>query len=89
MSDAELIANFKSDQGIGGTYHDTKIQLYLDEVKEYLKDAGISESVMSSASATGVILRGMSDLWNSVSNDVKFSTYFMQRVTQLAYKKGV
>lgn len=86
MDNAELLKAFKADQGIGGTYHDEKIQLYIDEVKEYLLDAGVNSTVMESECAKGVILRGMSDLWNSGVGDVKFSTYFMQRATQLTYK---
>lgn len=86
MDNTELLKAFKADQGIGGTYHDTKIQLYIDEVKEYLLDAGVNSTVIESECAKGVILRGMSDLWNSGAGDVKFSTYFMQRATQLSYK---
>lgn len=86
MDNTELLKAFKADQGIGGTYHDEKIQLYIDEVKAYLLDAGVNSTVIESECAKGVILRGMSDLWNSGAGDVKFSTYFMQRVTQLRYK---
>lgn len=87
MTDAELLAKVKSALGIGGTYQDDTLQIYIDEVKEYLRSAGISEAVILSKKAIGVICRGVSDLWNYGAGSASLSEYFMQRATQLALEE--
>lgn len=89
LTDEELLQKVKSALGIGGTYQDTTLTVYIDEVKEYLEDAGVDTNLINSNKAVGVICRGVSDLWNYGSGDAKLSLYFMQRVAQLAYKKVV
>lgn len=69
--------------GITGTYQDATIQGYIDEVTEFLLDAGVSESNIT----VGVIARGVSDLWNYGGAEGELSPYFIQRATQLAFKK--
>lgn len=73
----------KSAMGITGAYHDATLQVYFDEVVDFLKGAGVPASSMTS----GVIARGVSDLWNYGGEGGKLSTYFMQRATQLALKR--
>ena len=41
-----------------------RVSFDLDEVLFYLRDAGVSEDVLESDAATGIIVRGVSDLWN-------------------------
>lgn len=89
LTDEELLQKVKSALGIGGTYQDDTLQIYIDEVKEYLEDAGVDVKLINSTKALGVICRGVSDLWNYGSGDAKLSLYFMQRAAQLAYKKVV
>lgn len=83
----ELLEKVKSALGITGTYQDNTLQLYIDEVKEYLLNAGVSQSTIDSSSSVGVIARGVSDLWNYGSGNTALSPYFMQRAIQLAYQK--
>lgn len=87
MTDKELLAKVKSALGIGGTYQDDTLQIYVDETKEYLRSAGISEAVILSKKAIGVICRGVSDLWNYGAGNAQLSLYFMQRATQLALEE--
>lgn len=87
MTDKELLAKVKSALGIGGTYQDDTLQIYIDETKEYLRSAGISEAVILSKKAIGVICRGVSDLWNYGAGSASLSEYFMQRATQLALEE--
>lgn len=87
MTDKELLAKVKSALGIGGTYQDDTLQIYIDETKEYLRSAGISEAVILSKKAIGVICRGVSDLWNYGAGNAQLSLYFMQRATQLALEE--
>lgn len=72
----------KSALGITGTYHDTTLQQYFDEVVDFLRGAGVSYANMTS----GIIARGVADLWNYGGEGGKLSTYFMQRATQLAMR---
>ena len=47
-----------------------------------MKDAGVSEANIT----TGVVARGVADLWDYGSGSGQLSTYFKQRATQLAYR---
>lgn len=77
------LSQVKSALGIVGEYQDDTLQQYFDEVVEFLKDSGVSEANITA----GIVARGVSDLWNYGSGDGKLSTYFMQRATQLAYRR--
>lgn len=83
-----MLEQVKANLGITGTYQDTTIQGYIDEVKQYLLDGGVDESVVDSESSAGIITRGVADLWNYGSGGTSLSPYFIQRAIQLAYKEG-
>ena len=87
MTDEELLTKIKSGLGITGTYQDETLKVYIADVKSFLIDAGVSETVVNSSESVGVIMRGVTDLWNYGSGGTSFSQYFMQRATQLAYKE--
>lgn len=74
--------NVKKSLGITGNYQDNTLTQYIDEVKAFLVDAGVPESKITS----GVISRGVADLWNYGAGEGKLSPYFMIRATQLALK---
>lgn len=78
-----LLPSVKISLNITGSYQDDTIAEYIDEVVGFLKDAG----VVASDITPGIVARGVSDLWNYGSDGGKLSTYFMQRATQLSYKK--
>ena len=73
----------KAALGITGTYQDETIQQYVDEVVSFLVDSGVAQKNIT----TGIVARGVSDLWNYGGAEGKLSPYFIQRATQLAYKK--
>lgn len=89
MAEITLLDKIKSALGITGNYQDTTLTIYIDEVKAYMLDAGVAESVIESDSSAGVIARGVTDLWNYNNGDGKLSEYFYQRVTQLALRTVV
>ena len=89
MENAELLLKIKSGLGITGTYQDDTIQVYIDEVKEFMRDAGVKKEVVDDTASVGCIMRGVADLWNYSSGGVKFSDYFEKRVIQLACKGDV
>lgn len=82
MADSSMLEKVKNALGIVGEYQDETLKVYIEEVKSFLVDAGVAESNITS----GIVARGVADLWNYGSGDGKLSSYFMQRATQLAYK---
>lgn len=81
-----MLDKVKANLGITGSYQDTTIQGYIDEVKEFLIDGGVSKEIVDDESSAGVITRGVADLWNYGSGGAKLSPYFKQRAIQLCYK---
>lgn len=77
-----MLEQVKTALGITGDYQDDTIAEYIAEVKAFLRDAGVAEANITS----GVVARGVSDLWNYGAGDGQLSPYFIQRATQLAYK---
>ena len=83
MADAGMLTNVKNALGIEGDYQDDTISEYIDEVTAFLTDAGVKSAYITS----GIVARGVADLWNYGAADGKLSDYFMNRATQLSYKK--
>ena len=83
MVDETMLANVKSALGIEGDYQDNTISQYIEEVIAFLTDAGVKSAYITS----GIVSRGVADLWNYGAADGKLSQYFMQRATQLSYKQ--
>lgn len=83
MTEAELLHKVKASLGITGTYQDETLRPYLDDIRMYMLDAGVSQKTVNSSASVGVISRGVSDLWNYGSGNGKLSEYFIQRVIQL------
>ena len=79
----ELIESVKQGLGITGNFLDNTLQIYIDEVKGYMKSSGVSDDLINSTCSIGVIVRGVSDLWNYGTGTANFSQYFIQRVIQL------
>lgn len=82
---ADTLNKVKSALGITGNYQNETLTVYIDEVKAYMRSAGVSEEVINSNASAGVIARGVTDLWNYNGGAGKLSDYFYQRVSQLAY----
>ena len=76
------LSDVKTALGVTGDYQDDTLQIYIDEVEDTLKDAGVSAANITS----GIVARGVSDLWNYGEGGGKLSPYFFQRATQLSYK---
>lgn len=78
-----FLDDVKTALGITGNYQDDTIQVYFDETMDFLKNAGVRERNIT----TGLVARGVADLWNYGGAEGKLSPYFIQRATQLSYKK--
>lgn len=87
MTDQELLAKVKIGIGITGAYQDETLLTYIEEVKNFLFDAGVPENIVNGSDSVGVITRGVSDLWNYGTGSAEFSPYFIQRAVQMVYKK--
>lgn len=77
-----VLADVKQALGITGDYQDSTLNQYIAEVKAFLIDAGVAEANITS----GIIARGVADLWNYGAGEGKLSSYFMMRASQLALK---
>ena len=77
-----LIDDVKKALGITGDYQDATLTVWINEVVEVIKGAGVPEARITA----GVVARGVSDLWNYGAGEGKLSPYFYKRVAQLALK---
>lgn len=77
------LAEVKAALGITGDYQDSTLTVYYNEVVDFIRNAGIADANITS----GIVARGVSDLWNYGGAEGTLSEYFIQRVSQLAYKK--
>lgn len=82
-----MLAGVKNALGITGTFMDATISIYIDEITDYMSNAGVSAGII--AASVGVIARGVNDLWNNNAGNGKLSPYFYDRVSQLALKSNV
>lgn len=75
-----FLNDVKNALGVTGTYQDNTLTIYINEVVAFLVGAGVAESNITS----GIVARGVADLWNYGSGEGKLSEYFMQRAAQLS-----
>lgn len=78
------LTSVKEAIGLTGDYQDGTIQQWIDEAVDFLKNAGVAEKNIT----TGIVARGVVDLWNYGAGDGKLSEYFVQRAAQLSMKRG-
>lgn len=84
LNDTEILNKVKSALGVTGDYQNDTLTIYIDDVKSFMKNAGVSDAVICDVQNVGTICRGVADLWNYGSGDTGLSEYFKQRVAQLA-----
>lgn len=90
MTDAALLEKVKIGLfgSANGDWRDEMLMVYINEVKDFMKRAGVSDAVLNSDASVGCIMLGVNDLWNYSSGGVELSNYFKQRVVQLAKDGG-
>lgn len=86
MAEPTMLEQVKAALGITGNFTDTTINVYIADVVDYMRGAGVSQSVIDRSA--GVVARGVSDLWDNDGGNVKYSPYFHERVSQLALRGG-
>jgi hypothetical protein len=88
LADADRLAKVKTALGMNGNdYQNETLSVYIDEVLEFMMDAGVQREVAESTAAVGCLAIGVNDLWNYSSGGVRFSEYFKSRVVQLSLKR--
>ena len=88
MNTETLLSKVKIALLIEGEYHDNMLKIYIDEVLDYMRSAGVPEDTLQLEKVIGAVARGVTDLWNFGAGNGKLSEYFYQRVIQLV-KWGV
>lgn len=78
-----LLSKVKIALLIEGDYHNEMLKIYIDEVLNYMRSAGVPEDTMQTDKIIGAVARGVTDLWNFGAGNGKLSEYFYQRVVQL------
>lgn len=87
MAEFNILTTVKTALGLqDNNYFDAVLQIYIDEVKQYLLSGGCKQSVVDSENSAGVIARGVADLWNYGSGNAELSPYFKERAIQLCSK---
>ena len=85
MADAfDMLTTVKTALNITGNYQDAALQTYIDEINEYMKSAGVDDSLINTKVSAGTVTRGVADLWNYGAGAGKLSSYFYERVIQLS-----
>lgn len=74
-----ILGEVKKRLGIADDSNDDALTGLIDDVKAYAASAGISDEVLDSDKAYGLITRGVSDLWA----DNPLSDVFKMRLVQL------
>lgn len=78
----DFLTAVKNALGIVGDYQDDMLSQYIDEVISFLNDAGVPTAKIPS----GIVTRGVADLWSFGAGNGELSEYFKMRATQLSYK---
>lgn len=86
MTDAELLIECKKGLNIqvASTDFDGVLTQKLLAVKSYMKSAGVSDDTMLDDLAVGIIVMGVTDLWNMGGGEIKLSPAFNVLLSQLA-----
>jgi hypothetical protein len=81
MTDSELLEQVKNGLNIYGDTLDNTLSIYIDEIKAFMKDAGVPVE----AASVGIIVKGVGDLYFNGS----LSDYFYKRLFQLRVVENV
>lgn len=84
LTTVEQIAKIKQGLGIGEGIPDATIEIWLSDIKDFMLNAGVPNSVINSDTTIGTLARGVSDIWNYGDGNTSYSEVFKMRVAQLA-----
>ena len=79
ISAEELLERVKTARNETGNFHDGRISVFIDEVKQYLLGAGVPAAVLETDAVVGIVAIGVDNLMEEGA----LSDYFKQRAIQL------
>lgn len=78
----QLLERVKEARNETGTFHDNRTRIYINEIMQYLLDAGVPAAVLETDAVVGVVAIGVDNLMEEGA----LSDYFKQRAIQLRNK---
>lgn len=78
----KLLEEVKAARNETGNFHDGRITVFINEIKQYLLDAGVPAAVLETDEVVGVVAIGVDNLMEEGA----LSDYFKQRAIQLRNK---
>lgn len=84
MTAAELLTKIKAALYITDSYQDTALQVIIDDVKNDMKQSGISETYVESEAAVGIILQGVKDTMRLDGGAADYSQMYKDKVIKAA-----
>lgn len=79
ISAEKLLAEVKTARNETGNFHDGRISVFINEVKQYLLGAGVPAAVLETDAVVGIVAIGVDNLMEEGA----LSDYFKQRAIQL------
>lgn len=76
MTDTELLEKVKAGLSVGGIYNDAQLAVKTGAVRQYMLNAGVTETLIQSDLGVAALTVGVMDLWNLSSGEVRFSEAF-------------
>ena len=84
MTAAELLTKIKAALYITDSYQDTALQVYIDDVKNDMKNSGIAQSFIESEAAVGIILQGVKDTMRLDGGAADYSQMYKDKIVKAA-----
>lgn len=84
LTNEQQLTQIKAALGIGNGIPDATLNVWLSDVKDYMLNAGVPNSVINAPTTIGTLTRGVADSWNYGAGNTGYSTLFKERVAQLA-----
>jgi hypothetical protein len=76
MTDAEILEKVKQGLSVDGTDNDDTLKIKTMAVKQYMLNAGITQSAIETELGIATLTIGVSDIWLLTPGEIKFSFAF-------------
>lgn len=86
MNEADILREVKALLMISDDSVDGALMPRMLGTMEYMKNAGVSDEIISSHAGVVALSIGVNDTWNAPTGAVRFSPVFTNMVTQLQIK---
>ena len=79
----DILSKTKSALGITGNGQDAAIKVYINNICDYMKNAGVVKKTINDSISDGAIISGVIDTWNLGSGSITLSPFTKERIIQL------